>query len=426
MASVRQLTKPNREGKRPWVVEYTDSTGKRRRETPPSGLKKDADRLRQKIERELDDKTHVAATDTLSLKAAYDIYFEDCLRRQKIGDLSGNTVHGIKYLMGLILPSLGSKRLTEVSIEVLQAQFDKLSATYSATSLKDLRSVVRTFLRFAVRRKYIKRNVLVDDNVRLPKGKSTKPPMPTKDEIAAILGAIERRHPTEHFQGFHARRVVVLLALFCGLRRGEIAGLQWHNVDFAKSVVRVRNSFSQYDGLKGPKTDAGERDVPMPPIVCDALMKLIAYWQLQMKFDADPRNREYKKRIYREDFMTPPPVEGDVRPCGYVVTTRDGQPVQLKNMSMDFVGHVMMKAGIPSEARNRLGLHSLRHAFVSLLIEDGIAPLSLMKLVGHASLTTTYNVYAHLFPREDAERTAVERIASGFNATRTRQIELSA
>jgi integrase len=68
MASVRQLTKPNREGKRPWVVEYTDSAGRRRRTTPKSGMKVDADKMRVEVERELGTGLHVVKGSAPSAK----------------------------------------------------------------------------------------------------------------------------------------------------------------------------------------------------------------------------------------------------------------------------------------------------------------------------------------------------------------------
>lgn len=425
MASVRQLKEPNREGKRPWVVEYTDAAGKRRRATPSTGLKKDAEQLRQKIERELHDDTHVAKADTMTVREGMEIWLKDCDRRHHIGDMSGNCLTSYRYYARHWMPAIGRILVARLTAEHLQARLDELAMTYSDATLKGARRMMKTFLFHMQRIKVVKRHILVDAKLNVPKRKNTKPKMPTKHEIVAILRAVERLGPTEHHQGFHTRRVVVLLAMFCGLRRGEIAGLQWENVDLANRVVRIRHSYSRYDGLKDPKSEAGNRDVPMPQIVCDALATLLGFMQLTLQFKEDPRNDMYKKRIYRDRFISPPPYDPAFTPHGFVITTRDGKPASLENMSNDFIGHVVRKAGLPAEARARIGLHSLRHAFVSLLVENGTPIANLTKLVGHSSVAVTHSIYTHMFADDDGDRLAIERAVMQFDATKTRFMELN-
>lgn len=74
MASVRQLPTPRKDGKRPWVCDYTDAGGKRRRITPKSGLKRDADAARLRIEAELAGGTHIAPSSALTVEAVCERY----------------------------------------------------------------------------------------------------------------------------------------------------------------------------------------------------------------------------------------------------------------------------------------------------------------------------------------------------------------
>ncbi len=281
------------------------------------------------------------------------MWLKDGRRRHKIGDLSGNCLASYEYYAKHWMPAIGRITVAQLRVEHLQAHIDHMALTYSDSTLKGARRMMKTFLFFMQKLKVVKRHILMDEKLNVPKRKSNKPKMPTKNEIVAIIRALDRPHATEHHQGFHTRRVVVLLAMFCGLRRGEIAGLQWENVDLANGVVRVRHSYSRYDGLKDPKSEAGARDVPMPEIVREALKTLLGFMQLTMEFNEDPRNFQYKKRIYRDRFITPPPPNPDFEPLGYVITTRDGKPCSLENMSNDFI--VMSSARLDCPPRRERG-----------------------------------------------------------------------
>lgn len=80
-------------------------------------------------------------------------------------------------------------------------------------------------------------------------------------------------------------KCLVHLAAFCGLRYGEILGLTIGAVDFEQRILRIRHSLTAWDGLKGPKTNSGQSDVPLPAHVAD----LIRAW---MQDYYVPNNRE--------------------------------------------------------------------------------------------------------------------------------------
>ena len=89
--------------------------------------------------------------------------------------------------------------------------------------------------------------------------------IPTRDEIKAIVGAAEGRW-----------RPVLLTAIFTGLRASELRGLRWEDVDFDKRALHVRQRADRYSKIGKPKSESGERTVPLTPMVLNTLRE----WKL--------------------------------------------------------------------------------------------------------------------------------------------------
>ena len=90
--------------------------------------------------------------------------------------------------------------------------------------------------------------------------------IPTPDEIKAIVAVLEGRW-----------RPILLTAIFTGLRASELRGLRWQDVDLNKSVISVRQRADRYREIGAPKSEAGERTVPISPMVLNALRE----WKLR-------------------------------------------------------------------------------------------------------------------------------------------------
>lgn len=140
-----------------------------------------------------------------------------------------------------------------------------------------------------------------------------------------------------------------LLGLCCGLRRGEILGLKWTDLDFAAGVLHVRRQLIRVDGKlleTAPKTLTSIRDIPLPAVLADQL------------------------RFMRRD--------------GYLIAaTPDG----LKNG----LRRACDRAGVP-----KITLHGLRHSMAAVAATEGIPIKVLQEIMGHAQYTTTADVYAHV------------------------------
>ena len=140
MASVRKLY-PN-DPKSKWVVEYTDAAGKRRRKTPNTGLKKDAERIKQQIERDLGDDVHMAKSESATMAEVVDEWMKDVDLRARIGDrMTLNTAYCYKGYVGKhIKPDLGRLVIVDITpqylSDYLRKKRDGLHRRQSNTSIR--------------------------------------------------------------------------------------------------------------------------------------------------------------------------------------------------------------------------------------------------------------------------------------------------
>lgn len=388
MASVRKL-KPE-DPNSPWVCEYTNpTTGKRHRITPRTGLKKDAEAARRKVEAEIERGEHIAISQTVTVKEAVEAWLKDCERRWRIRDrMAGTTYHKyLSYSSNHVIPGLGAIKLTSLTSRQMQEFIDKKSEAMCRNTLAGFSIILCQTMKFAVDKGWVAISPLDRKKLRIPSDRKEKLNIPSKEELSTIFKALFERGKGEPHGAFQNRIIIVLLAVFAGLRRGEIVGLQWDDVDLVNERLTIRHSLSIYDGLKEPKTKHSVRQVPLAPQVAQALRSM--------------RNA----------------TEAD--PTGYVLKTRTGKPLDPRDM-FGFWAGVMKKAGLMAENGTRplYKFHSLRHVNVSLLIALGLQPFHIQKLVGHASISTTMNVYGHLFPNDESSREAISAAASQFDLVR--------
>jgi integrase len=171
-----------------------------------------------------------------------------------------------------------------------------------------------------------------------------------------------------------------ILALFTGLRLGEVLALRWINVDLDAKVIRVREALEETKEhgvqVKAPKTRAGRRDVSLPAIVVDGLREhRRQQLELRMALGAG--------RMPDDALVFPDQLAG-----GY----------QTPSAASRAWGLVADALGMP-----QITFHGLRHTHASQLIDAGIDIVTISKRLGHASPDVTLRGYAHLFRRDDGK-----------------------
>jgi integrase len=283
-----------------------------------------------------------------------------------------------------LIPELGKYQLAKLMPEHIQTLLNKLAdAGLSHRSIRNVRAALRRALNQAMRFGYVVRNVaaLVD----VP-GEVTFTPEPLDEEqVKRLLDAMSG----------HRWELLYRIALGLGLRKGEILGLRWEDVDFDAATLRISGSLQRQRGRlerTATKTEASIRVIALPP----SLLAML---------------REHKQR--QADMRA---VARRWADTGLVFTSSVGTPIEPSDLSRHFK-QVLKEAGLPEHTR----FHDLRHSCATFLIVMGVHPRVVMEILGHSQISTTMNIYAHVLPR--VQREAITGLDALFAETKLRDGE---
>lgn len=379
MASVskRPHTKADGTNGDKWVVRYIDpATGKR----PARSFdrKKDADVFCRKVEREIEDGTHVTDAATMTVAAVTKEYISHNAARVRDGRITAARLDNIQMAVrNHIVPTFGGIAIRDVTMVSVDAFYQRLTTEKALTPIY-ARQLVKEFNmveQFAFKRGYTKARpiqaALSDLRGIAPARIST----PSTEQAAAILRGV-LGHKFKANPRTEARTAcMVHLAACCGLRLGEIMALTRDNLDLAGGLVKVRHSITIRNVLKGPKTKAGLRDLPIPA----HLRAMLTDWMA---------------RFYIENER------------GIVFTDRNG-----RNCRHPMIHHnwtrLLETLGMLDPA-DPLHFHSLRHFAGSWWIANGMSIPDVSRNLGHADPATTMRVYAHSLATGDDRAAAIE------------------
>jgi integrase len=293
----------------------------------------------------------------------------DHYKEHELGESSGKTAKVVKayryVLANYVLPKWGNLTLgavKAVAVESWLRSLDKANGTKAK-----IREVFGAAFRHAMRHELYPTNPIA--NVRQARKRTTEPSILEPVEIAAILRELEGVEPV---------RTAFLIAAIMGMRRGEIFGLRWADVDFGRAILHVRRSF--VDGVVGPpKTDSSRRPLPIPPQALEALKA----WQEESSYAAP------------DDWV-------------FASDAAFGkQPLWPGTLWRRNVAPAIKQAGI---TKPKLGWHSLRRSFASLLLSSGASLRVSMELMRHSTAEMTLSTYAQTVG--DEKRDAGKKVAS--------------
>lgn len=394
----RKWRTPEGEPKEAWVVDYVDQAGRRRLRT--FAKKKDADAFHATAKVEIREGVHTAHSASTTLNHAADLWISTCESRK----LERSTIESYRqHVKFHIRPFLGNVKLSQLSAPLVREFEDKLrrgdpapgeteGKARSPAMIRKIATSLGAIVADAQERGLIARNVVRDLRSRRQKGSERRADrrqkgklkvgvdIPSPQEIKAIVAHLEGRW-----------RPILLTAIFSGLRSSELRGLRWHDVNLKKGELHVRQRVDQWGEFGAPKSESGERVVPMPPILVNTLRE----WKL-----ACPKGEL--------DLIFP---TGRGTPENHAnVINRGLQPAQVAAGVVDKHG-----------AAKYPGLHAVRHFYASWCINrraDGGLELPLkvvQERMGHSSIQMTADRYGHLFPRADdgSEMAAAERALLG-------------
>jgi integrase len=169
----------------------------------------------------------------------------------------------------------------------------------------------------------------------------------------------------------------VLVAVTTGLRRGELLGLRWSDLDLKAGTLTVNQSIERIKGkvaFKAPKTNKSRRSITLPAVTVQALQEYRAAQaeeRLKLGLGRDPR--------------------------GLVFTRADGEPQDADSLTKAF-GRLVVATKVTS-----ITLHGLRHTHISHLPMDGVHVKVVSERAGHANVNITLSVYAAYIPNMQAD-----------------------
>jgi integrase len=281
--------------------------------------------------------------------------------------VSPKTLQGYSYIVEKhVIPTLGMYPLAKLrSLHVQKYYTDKMeggringNGGLSAQSVRHHDRLLNVALKRARSLGLITRNPIED--VKRPKVADRDVDVLDDDEIARLLGAAE----STRLYG------PIFLALTTGLRRGEILGLRWQDVDLDRAALAVRQSIEQTKAglrIKEPKTKKSRRNVALPAVMVEWL-------------------RAHKRQQAEERLSL-----GLGKSKADLVFTEMAGGIWPPDMLSRQFGNLVRAAGLRG-----VTFHGLRHTHITNLLKEGVHPKIASERAGHSSVAVTMDVYSHV------------------------------
>jgi integrase len=300
-------------------------------------------------------------------KATVGEFLERWMRDYVATNTAPSTTDGYSFIVRCHLtPALGGIPLKKLQPAHLQEYYAKALAQgrrdgkggLSARSVQHHHRVLSEALSHAVKWGLIARNVA--NSVDPPKPGRTEMAILFPDDVNKLLGAAQG---TSHYS-------LIFTGLYTGMRRGELLGLRWCDVDLLMATISVTQSLQRLYGgeftIGEPKTARSRRLIALPPSLAILLRQHKAQQEEQRKLLGLPLSE-----------------------TGLVFAHLDGSPLDPSTVSHAF-GKLVTRAGLP-----HMRFHDLRHAHASLMLRIGVNPKVISERLGHSSIAITMDIYSH-------------------------------
>lgn len=311
---------------------------------------------------------------TTDSRQKFQAYCEYVIGLKEQRGVKHSTIVRYKELTGRIYPQIGHIKLKELRADHLNDLYtllgqdgqSKRGGKLSAKTILEHHRLISTVLEQAVKEGLVPFNVA--SRATLPKVERKEVNYFQPEQVAAIREALEQE-PMKW-------KTLVHLLLITGARRGEVLGLKWDKVDFEGNRIYICNSvlYSPDVGIyeSTPKTERSRRYVTLPPETMQLLRRYRA-WQAEERL----RLGEY----YQNQ--------------GFVFSQDNGNPMHPDSVT-DWLKKFSRRHDLP-----HINPHAFRHTMASMLYFHGVDSVSISKRLGHAQVSTTANIYAHVMEEAD-------------------------
>lgn len=318
-------------------------------------------------------------------KITFNEFVKKWLKNYAETELAPKTLARYKALLeARILPEFGDKKLEAIKpLDILEfyqslrkdhkyIRLFKDGKRKEGKSGKLSEQTIRHHHRLisAIFQKAIKWNVYKGENpaqhVDAPKVEKKKAACYDLDQIKMLLKVIKKEELKN--------QAAVMIALTCGLRLGEVAGLEWQDIGFDKGLIEVRQS-GQYLSDRGVFTKTTKNESSKRKISANkALLDLLKAYQ------KDQQNKGFLCTDNNRLFVT-----------------WKGEPITPNEISRWFTGFIKTN-NLP-----KLTFHGLRHTSATFLISQGVDVQTVAGRLGHSTSITTQNIYSHFLKSKDKE-----------------------
>lgn len=355
------------------ILKYGDGTSKTRQRSGFSSEKK-AQADRDKTIASLYNGTYIVY-DNVKVKEFMEFWLNNDLGKRTE---SNNTVFNYTGIIrNHIVPAIGKKKMSELVRSDIQKLYNDLASSYRSTA-EQVKTIMNVAMRYAVNKKVISINPA--EGVQLPKKKviseagyheriiDTQKTL-TLDQIYLLLD--KSKSTPIHMQ--------VLFNVLMGLRRSEIIGVKYDDVDYINRTLKVQRQLGKVKGSRkedyapktltkqeiGLKTESSLREIPIPDYVFEAILQQRVIYE---------KNRRRRSREFQD--------------LGYICCSTYGRP-RSKDFHWKYYKKLLSDNGLPD-----IRWHDLRATFCTLLLKNDINPKAVAKLMGHAKEIVTLDVYA--------------------------------
>lgn len=279
------------------------------------------------------------------------------------------TIYGYENIINNhIIPYLGECKISDITVSKILDYMAYLSSEkgLSNNTIRKHYDILKTALKQAVKEDKIATNVM--DKVDPPKTEKKEMSYYTAEELVLLLDIIKDKP---------SLNIAVNIAAFTGLRREEIMGLTWDNINFEKSEMIIKTAITKagsHEIIKKPKNDESYRKIHIP----EELLR-----QLNELRSVQARNASL--------FGVP------VEEYKYVFCKPDGNRYHVNYVS------TMLKMVIEQYHLKPLRFHDIRHTFASIAHDQGVDIYDISKTLGHSNINTTSKIYTHLFDKSHRE-----------------------
>lgn len=265
-----------------------------------------------------------------------------------------------------LVPVIGKMRLDKLLPQHVQSLYRlKQQESLSTNTILVIHGMLHRALKSAVKWGLVSRNVC--DSVEVPRKTPYQIHPLSLEQTQTFLDTIHG----------HRNEALFVLAVATGMRRGELAGLKWQDVDLKKKVLHIRRSLTRVPTQMGggymeaePKTEKSRRSILFPDFAAESLK---AHYERQQE------TKSQAGSFWQEH--------------DYVFCTSLGEHIHPGHDILDEFKRLLKRAGLPD-----VRFHDLRHGAATTLLGMGIHPKIVQERLGHHDIGTTMDIYSHVLP----------------------------